>query len=310
MTEPFASVMRAFQEAPSMGIWNHDRFPSHGGGDSMATIDEIGPWSEVKLAIIRDYAAAYSRLLNATDFYPGKKAYYVYIDAFAGAGVHVARETGEYVPGSPTNALLVRPPFHEYHFIDVNQDKIDFLRDVTQGAPNVSIHVGDANAVLRELLPKFAYEDYKRVLCILDPYGLHYDWEVVVLAAQMKSVDLFLNFSILDANRNVLLKKPDEVDEHQAQRLTLAWGDDSWETHAYSSEGDLFGYKRKVSNEVIADLYRKRLKRIAGFAHVSEPLPIRNSNRAVMFYLYFAAQHPVALHIVQDIFRKYRRMGV
>ena len=34
---------------------------------------------------------------------------HVYIDAFAGSGQHVSRATGEFVPGSPLNALAVEP---------------------------------------------------------------------------------------------------------------------------------------------------------------------------------------------------------
>jgi three-Cys-motif partner protein len=52
-------------------------------------ISEIGCWSEVKLDIIREYAAAYSKIL-ASQSSPRLK--HVYVDAFAGSGVHVARE--------------------------------------------------------------------------------------------------------------------------------------------------------------------------------------------------------------------------
>jgi len=79
--------------------------------------DEIGYWSEVKLDIVKDYASAYSRILAAQINPP---LHHVYIDAFAGAGVHVSKTTGEYVPGSPINALLVQPPFREYHLIDID----------------------------------------------------------------------------------------------------------------------------------------------------------------------------------------------
>ena len=55
------------------------------------TFDEIGYWSEVKLDIVKDYAAAYSRILAAQE----KPAlHHVYIDAFAGAGVHISKATG------------------------------------------------------------------------------------------------------------------------------------------------------------------------------------------------------------------------
>ncbi len=43
--------------------------------------DEIGCWSEIKLHIIREYAAAYSKILTAQTSIKR----HVYIDAFAGA---------------------------------------------------------------------------------------------------------------------------------------------------------------------------------------------------------------------------------
>ena len=53
--------------------------------------DKIGPWSEVKLDIVREYAQAYSQILSAQN---KPRLYHVYIDAFAGAGVHLSRSTG------------------------------------------------------------------------------------------------------------------------------------------------------------------------------------------------------------------------
>jgi putative tryptophan/tyrosine transport system substrate-binding protein len=44
----------------------------------------------------------------------------------------------------------------------------------------------------------------------------------------------------------------------------------------------------------------------AGFEFVPEPLPMRNSNNAVVYYLFFASQKPVAKRIIEDIFAKHR----
>ena len=49
-----------------------------------AQFDEIGYWSEIKLDIIKDYAAAYSRILSAQK---NPSLHHIYIDAFAGGGV-------------------------------------------------------------------------------------------------------------------------------------------------------------------------------------------------------------------------------
>lgn len=52
--------------------------------------------------------------------------------------------------------------------------------------------------------------------------------------------------------------------------------------------------------------YIERLKRVAGFSYVAEPLPMRNSLQRTVYYLLFASHHPVASQIVDDIFIKYR----
>lgn len=111
------------------------------------------------------------------------------------------------VPGSPLNALYVQPPFPEYHLIDLDSKKVDSLRSHTKDWPNVSIYEGDSNEVLiQKMFPKARYGDYRRALCLLDPYGLHLRWQAIESAGNMKSIDIFLNFPVQDMNRNVLWK--------------------------------------------------------------------------------------------------------
>ena len=268
-------------------------------------IDDIGPWSEVKLDIVREYAQTYSRILSAQK---KPRLHHVYIDAFAGPGVHISRATKEFIPGSPLNALNVRPTFSEYHFIDIKQARVEALQQVAQQRANVFVHEGDCNQVLlRKVFPKVLYEDFRRGLCLLDPYGLHLDWQVIYTAGQMKSVEIFLNFPIMDMNMNVLKHNQDAVPPEQAVRMTRYWGDESWKSAAYSTTGNLFGYEEKTDNEAITEAFRERLLRIAGFKHVSRPLAMRNSRDAVVYYLFFASPKPVALEIIEDIFRKHEK---
>jgi len=270
--------------------------------------DEIGYWSEVKLEIVQKYAAVYSKILSARK---NPTLYHVYIDAFAGAGQHVSKTSGNMVPGSPLNALCIQPPFREYHLIDLDSKKVDSLRSHTRDWPNISIYEGDSNKVLiEEVFPKARYGDYRRALCLLDPYGLHLKWQVIESAGNMKSIDIFLNFPVQDMNRNVLWKNPERVDPHQAVRLTDFWGDESWRQAAYDKSSNLFGWEEKQGNEAIVKAFRKRLKDTANFAYVPEPMPMRNSKNAIVYYLFFASQKPVAADIVTDIFNKYRNKGV
>lgn len=53
------------------------------------------------------------------------------------------------------------------------------------------------------------------------------------------------------------------------------------------------------------EAFRKRLRDVAGFAHVPRPVAMRNTQNAIVYYLFFASQKPVARKIVEHIFRKW-----
>ena len=270
--------------------------------------DIIGYWSEIKLEIVREYASAYSRIMNNQR--PIRK--HIYIDAFAGAGQHISKRTGEFVAGSPLNALLIEPPFSEFHLIDLDGTRAAELRRLIGSRKDSLVYVGDANDVLlKEVLPRCQYEDFHRGLCLLDPYALKVDWKAIETAGKMRSVEIFYNFMIMDANMNVLWRDPDKVPADQLARMDRVWGDRSWREAAYRKTAGLFGdMEEKTDNEAIAEAFRQRLKKVAGFAYVPKPIPMRNDQGAVVYYLFFASPNKTGAHIVEDIFKKYRTRGI
>lgn len=159
--------------------------------------------------------------------------------------------------------------------------------------------------------PNVRYEDYRRGLCLLDPYGLHLDWRIIATAAQMKSIEIFLNFPIMDMNRNVLLKKAELADATEGRRMTTFWGDESWKDAAYveSPQASLFGDSDlvKASNDGIADSFRERLLTVAGFKFVPKPIRIKNSIGATLYYLFFASHNETGSKIATHIFNRYRQ---
>jgi three-Cys-motif partner protein len=266
--------------------------------------EDIGPWTEIKLDIIRRYADEYSKILSAQ-----KKAslYHVYIDAFSGAGMHESRTTGDLVDGSPIQALKIKPPFREYFFIDYNSKKIAALKKLVGNRHDVHIYKEDCNTVLlKEVFPKVRWEDYRRGLCLLDPYELHLNWEVIADAGGRQSIEIFLNFPIYDINLNVLRKNPEDVDQASIDRMTAFWGDDTWRKTLYTKEGSLFGWEDKVNNDRVAELFRRRLKEVAGFKYVPKPLAMKNSNNSTVYYLFYASQNSIGEKIAKHIFKKYR----
>jgi three-Cys-motif partner protein len=89
--------------------------------------------------------------------------------------------------------------------------------------------------------------------------------------------------------------------------MTRFWGDDSWRAAAYDTQPGLFGpMEEKTSNEAVVAAYRKRLNDVAGFKYVPEPLPMRNTRGAVVYYLFFASQNHTGNKIAEHIFNKYR----
>jgi three-Cys-motif partner protein len=268
--------------------------------------DKIGYWSEIKLEIQKEYATAYSTILAAQK---NPSLNHIYIDAFAGAGIHLTKVAQEFVLGSPLNALRVQPPFREYHLVDIKAEKVESLKALIGPRKDVIVYQGDCNEILLDtIFPRVKYEDYKRGLCILDPYGLDLNWTVIYKAGQMKTLDIFLNFPVADMNRNVLWRNPDNVEDSQKEMNTY-WGDETWHGAAYRTDLNFFNEPEKQSNEDIAEAFRKRLKNVAGFARVPKPIPMRNSRGAIVYYLFFASQKDTAEHIVLDIFKKYESRG-
>jgi len=209
------------------------------------------------------------------------------------------------------NALDVVPAFSEFHFIDLNGGRAARLRQMAGSRQDVIVYEGDCNSILIEkVFPRCKYEDFSRALCLLDPYALNVDWRILEMAGKMRTIEVFYNFMIMDANMNVFLHNPEDIAPKQAQRMDVVWGDGSWRSAVYQKRQDFFGeITEKSDNEDVAEAFRQRLKDVAGFKYVPRPIPMRNAKGAVIYYLFFASPNQAGGKIVGEIFNKYRRMG-
>ena len=270
---------------------------------------EIGPWGKIKGEIITKYAHAYTTILSNETWCQGL----IYVDAFAGSTSNTIRGTGELVPGSAVQALQVVPPFTEYHFIDIDDVKVQGLRRVSEGRNDVRVHHGDGNAILKNaVLPRLQWNHRRRGLVVLDPYGLQLDWSVVQALGSTRTAEIVLNFPTMDINRNALRKKRDSALDESVGRMTTWWGDGSWRTTSYapSPQMGLWDeppvHMKTVNNDAVVEAYCQRLKDVAGFGYVAEPFPMRNSTRATMYYLVFASPNRTGAKIMNEILDRYR----
>ena len=268
--------------------------------------DTVGYWSEVKIEIVRAYATEYSKIMAKQSFK------HIYIDGFAGQGVNLSRTSGEYIPGSPLNALLVRPPFREVHFIDADENRAERVAP-DRWEPSQCIHLRRRlqRHPAKEGIPSCRVQ--RLLTCTLSsgPLNINLSWHVVSQAGAMKTIGIFLNFMIMDINMNVLRHNPEKVNSRQIERMNRFWGDGSWRDVAYDKTGNLFGWDEKVpGNEPLVRAYRQRLRDVAGFKHVPEPIPMRNTKGATVYYLFFASPNATGSKIVEYIFNKYRDRGL
>jgi three-Cys-motif partner protein len=279
--------------------------PFDDGGIDVSDIelDRLNPWSKIKHEIIEKYAAAYTRILRKQSYLKR----YVYIDAFAGAGVAVDAESDELIAAGAMRALNVEPRFTEYHFIEQNPDKVALLKQITSHHREVQVHLGDFRGILPGLLGRCRYEDFARGVCLLDPYGLSVDYALLREIAGMKTIEVFFNFMLVGANRNILWNiDPAKITPARAAMMTRVWGHDRWPDELYDREPGLFGDMRtKVSNERVIESYRKRLLE-AGFEYVPKPIAMKNRVNAPVYYLFFASPNKTGASIVEQIFNKYR----
>jgi three-Cys-motif partner protein len=275
--------------------------------DKSEQFDEIGYWSEIKLEILKKYAPAYTTILSKQTAIKG----FYYIDAFAGYGIHKSKTREALITGSPINALQVVPSFSWHYFIDLDGDKTAHLQKLSKDYTNVTIFNEDCNtALLKKIFPNIKYNNYNRALCLLDPYRLNLNWDVLYSAGQSKAIEVFLNFPVMDMNRNVLLRNPDKTNTSQINKMNLFWGDESWKDVAYKKVPGLFNdMDEKTTNEAVANAFRERLRKVAGFEYVADPMPMRNTKGAILYYLFFASPNRTGHKIVQDIMTKYRDKG-
>jgi three-Cys-motif partner protein len=274
---------------------------------SRLELDEVGQWSELKIAIIKKYANAFTTILHKHNFRP------IYIDGFAGAGRHISKASGAEIDGSPSVAFAVDPPFAEFHLVDLDGHRVENLRQLAKGRSNVKVHHGDCNDVLiNKVFPSTLQSPSNRSLAILDPYGLHLDWEVIEAAGRSGKAEIFLNFPVADMNRNVFWHNPQGVDAKDIDRMNRLWGDESWRKIVYTEIETLFGPETGKDGNATAEIakaFGRRLKQVAGFKFVAEPVPMRNSRNATIYYLFFATQNSTGNKIVSEIFAKYKRQG-
>ena len=275
-----------------------------------------GEWTARKLGALDSYLKAYTTALKKQPFN------LIYIDAFAGAGETITRNSGvtgagddkAYREGSPL--IAVKHKFDRYIFIEKDKQKIQELEKHINEKVERSDHIeylqGDANEVLPRVLGDIPWEE-NRAVAFVDPFATQVKWTTIEAIAETKAIDLWLLFPAMAANRMLIRHGgPDSIDPSWQKKLTDLFGTSEWREAFYrppapslfgdeSSEKDSYNTFLNMSNFVT-----DRLKTI--FAAVNKkPLILTTTSGTPLFLFCFAASNPkgapIAVNIANHIIR-------
>lgn len=288
-----------------------------------------GDWTSEKLARVRKYLEAYTKI-----FHTNERARYFttyFVDAFAGTGDRMdsnipglsetplldVESDPEFVglqKGSSRIALEVEPGFDRYLFIEHSKKRVaelEKLKALYPGlASNVLIEHGDANTVLTNWCRQTNWQKHRAVV-FLDPYGMQVNWSTIEAIAATKAIDLWILFPIGQAvNRLLINRKPPP--ESWSNALTRTFGEDSWRQRFYKKtvQQSLFGEEElETKTADFADIQAYFLERLGSvFESVAKnPLLLCNSRGIPIYLLCFAVGNKrgakTAVDIAQDILR-------
>jgi three-Cys-motif partner protein len=266
-----------------------------------------GAWTQHKLAVLKKYLEAYTKIFaknSRAQFYSTS-----YVDAFAGTGSlrrpeptgfaellpRIEENESEFRKGSVRRALEVTPPFDKYVFIEKGAKKCRELKKIASEFPdrNVKIIKSDANVALLNWCSNLDSRR-ERAVVFLDPFGASVTWDAVSALGKTGAVDLWVLFPYSAINRMLVRRRKPQ--ESWGRRLTSVFGTDEWESKFYSttrfrslldSQQTVERFHKSADHRVITDFYISRLKQ--EFMAVSDPFPMHNSNGSLMFILFFAA---------------------
>lgn len=280
-----------------------------------------GPWTQLKLSILRDY------LLFFTKAHIGKGFTLHYADAFAGTGHQSLKVIEgqdpmfpiEDLEGSAQIALSVDPPFHKYHFNDLANDHYDALKDLAARYPDRDCPVTklDGNEFVRQFCRSLSSND--RAILFIDPYSTELHWDTLKHIAGSQRIDLWLLFPI-SALLRMTPNDLDRLDESWIRKIDLLLGTSEWKEALYRPKtapiiGDMFdeiehpGMERLNIDEV-SQFVKARLGE--QFAYVAKPATLYANGRPLFLFMFAVSSRlkvaqALAEKVSTHILRKHQR---
>lgn len=249
-----------------------------------------GDWTVEKLDILERYLNSYTTALKNQSFG------LMYIDAFAGSGTiglnQEYADFGSFVDGSAARAIGIDDkPFDRLIFIEKDTRRYLELDELRSSHPNREIQVVNFDAGY--FLQRFSvdWQEWRGVL-FLDPFATEVKWETIERVESFQALDTWILFPVSAVARMLpLSRRPDDISEAWALRLSEIFGDNSWqELYSQPSQGNLFGdqgVQRDRGVDEIVNIYKSKLRGLFGSRFLEESITLRNSRNSPLFEFLF-----------------------
>lgn len=245
-----------------------------------ANIQTIRKWT-----FLKKYLHAYTTIIS------NSFSQFFYIDVCAGKGKYDGHD------GSPLIALNVEFPFTDYVFNEKDPNKLKELEQHVRQLPQKKALIKrQYNQKTRDITISFKNTDatdfIKKELnnlpecpcfIFIDPDGIEeIDMESISRCAQIKKVELFINFSISGVIRTVAIPRCHST-------LTKFYGNEKWKN-----------VKGVNKDQNYVDLYIESLKEHFGYVNYKK---IKNNNNVQLYHLIHATNNEVGSKIMKDVIK-------
>lgn len=253
----------------------------------------IDRWTAIKLQRLSEYLKGYVRAATSA-------LQRSYLDAFAGCGQCVMKDTGRVIDGSALRALKVSPAFTEAFFVEKDPETATHLRTNVAAYTGAQVFEGDCNDVIpREVLPKMSR--LSASFAFLDPTGLQLHWDTI------RALALHRDVSRTRRKMELLILYPYDMvidaklfNDSMRPTLTRFYGGDAW--CAELQESQRLGERRPQRRDRFVNFYCRKLECELGYQHV-EPLSPLYAGQRPLYHVIFAGDHPTGLKIMKKVWK-------
>lgn len=245
---------------------------------------EVGDWADDKYRLVNLYTRLFTTSMR------GKWDRLVYLDLFAGPGRVRVKGTDRVLPGSPTLALSLDPPFDLHILCEQDPTSMGTLQRRVERdfhGRDVQFLQGDANRNVDDVLatlPMGSSQHGVLSFCFVDPYGMqNLQFSTISELAQRRMDFLVLIPTGYDATRNQELYADEESTVVERFLGNPRWRQEWRMARGSGTSFDVF----------ITDAFGASMKGL-GYIYkgVADTQPIRLTSKNVLLYrLALFSQH-------------------